>query len=153
MTEFRGGALSEVDWQHKIIKAERAKGNYAGKWSSSMQTGKPDLILHLLGIGGVLMEVKLFRGVRLDRDFSRKIEATDKQREELKLYEQAGGTGVIGVVADFGGGEARLYVLPWATERLDSASSTGPLVFGSWAKGKGFPLDIMVRSFREVNEK
>lgn len=144
MAEFVKRGLDEVAWQHKIIKTERARGHFGGKWSSSTQTGKPDLILHFPDVGGVLMEVKLFRGIKNDdAEFSRKIETTPKQREELEKYSVAGGIGVVGVVTDYGGGKARLWVLPWHAERLDTGFMTAYLGAGSWSPA-GFDVQKLV---------
>lgn len=110
---------SEIEFQHRIIKAVKAQGGHGGKWSSQFQVGKPDLLLQIPTVGFVLMELKLERAGK-GQEIKRKINITELQRVELKAWRRAGALAVIGVVFDRGPRDRRLVVLPPDTEVYQS---------------------------------
>jgi len=140
----------EIDWQTKIIQCVRNQGGYGGKWSSSVQVGKPDLILRLPLLNETfLMEVKLFKDIAATGKFDRHIETTEKQREQLGLYEKAGGLSCVGVVLYYKPTHVVLVALPWTTERLSSLLMDGPVAQGKWVPGVGFNMEAIMRQFKE----
>src|SRR5688500_3583550 len=119
-------SIKEVDWQYNIIKSARAQGGYGGKWSSSVQVGKPDLILRVPGVTpGVLMEVKLLKNIPVSGVFDRQLDVTAKQREELRKHHEAEGVSCVGVVVYYKPTNVHLVVLPWEAERLTSGYLEG----------------------------
>lgn len=129
--------MKEVDWQLKIIHSTRWQGGYGGKWSSSVQVGKPDLILRHKVAGNQLMEVKLFKDIPKTRKFNRQIETTDLQRHELEQHEKAGGLSTVGVVVYYNPRDVLLVVLPWSMRQLDSGLLEDPRGTGKWRPGQG----------------
>lgn len=81
----------ELKFQNHIIDSYAAYGGHAQKWASEWQKGKPDLICALKSYPMHLLEVKHLPSFgpgwaeRITNALSK------KQRDEAKLYLQAGG--------------------------------------------------------------
>jgi len=111
--------VKETDHQLKIIQSAKKQGGYGKKWSSAYTVGVPDLVLSFPNIGIFLMEVKYEKD--LTERFDRKLDITEKQRHELKMYHEAGGFCILGVIMEYRKFKTRyLAMAPWYQERLSS---------------------------------
>jgi hypothetical protein len=119
----------EIDFQTMIINSVRRDGGYGSKWSSSVQIGKPDLILVHHRIGSAFVEVKKEELGKL-YTMSRELKVTPKQENELKMINDAGGLGMVMVVIDGGHRDRYLVALPHDADRIEWPSRYPHVKFG-----------------------
>lgn len=107
----------EIDWQSKLVKKLKQEGAYARKASSSYAVGVLDLDTILPIHGAMKIEVKLLTELNADRNWSRKIDYTAKQKEESENVIKAGGMALGLVLCHYNPSTVHLFAHRMPTPR------------------------------------
>ena len=136
------GRQTELKFQNHIIDSYKFQGGHAAKWGSEFQKGKPDLICALPKWGVHLLEVKhlpLF-GSKQQRVRNA---LSEKQKDECKLYLNAGGI-VFAAVVGYGthSRDAKLGLF----HALVGDWFTSDTLWVDYVAGKGFDMNEAMRN-------
>lgn len=79
----------ETDWQSKVVQKIKAEGGHARKLSSSFAVGVLDLMVVHPSLKTMFIEAKMLKDV--GDAFNRRMDYTEKQKEEASNIRKAGG--------------------------------------------------------------
>lgn len=124
----------ETDWQARLVKQIKSEGGYARKASSSYAVGVLDLDLILPVYGAMKVEVKLLKGLKYDKPWSRKLEYTEKQKEEAANVLAANGIALGLAVCHYDHMNIDLFVHLMPAVKEDRTLRSTELIAGKYLK-------------------
>ena len=133
--------VKEIDWQATLVKQFKAEGAYARKASSTYAVGVLDLDVIMPAFGAMKIEVKLEKGLKRDRSWSRTIDYTEKQKEEAEKVIAAKGMAMGLVVCHYDNANIDLYaqMLPAVGQSVVLTKATADLHGLLWRNIKQSP--------------
>lgn len=141
-------ASAELNVQTNIIKSVRRDGGYGRKMSNRFSIGIPDLLVALPPFAPCVIEVKDF-GEVADK-FDRKVDVTEKQAHEMKVFSEPfeaaeWGRVAFVAVALIHRGEHRLIFGPRDMHRVSDAYEAMPMIWTKRQVGGYYPIGPMLR--------
>lgn len=115
----------EVEWQAKVVKRLKLEGCYARKASSSYAVGVLDLDVIIPEFGGMKIEMKMEKELKLGATWHRTLGYTEKQKEEAEKIRAAGGAVLGLVVCHFSASNVSMHAHTMPQTRAEYVMTSG----------------------------